>query len=123
MRHHVRMPAAQDQPSSAGPDALWRRIADDLVAAIRSGEYPVGAALPSTADLMSTYECSSSPVKAAISALRDAGIAEGRVGARVRVLKVPDAQWTPPSRTIHELLADLTARVERLERDQHRHDD
>ena len=115
------MPPAQDPP--LGPDALWRRIADDLVAAIRSGQYPVGAALPSTADLMSTYECSTTPAKAAIAALRDAGIAEGRVGARVRVLKVPAEDWAPASKTIHEVLADLTARVEMLERDAHRHDD
>ena len=116
------MPPTQDQPP-AGPDALWRRIADDLAGDIRSGRFPVGSALPSTADLMSVYQCSTSPVKAAVAALRDAGIAEGRVGGRVRVLKVPPADWSPVTPTIAEQLADLQRRVAELEQRSHRHDD
>jgi DNA-binding GntR family transcriptional regulator len=68
------------------PDALptehlsYRGIADDLTERIRSGEYPPGSRLPSTAQLAELYSVNRSTVVRAAGLLHDRGLVRGIQG-------------------------------------------
>lgn len=72
--------------------ARTRRVADELRAAIRSGEYRPGHQLPSTAVLKERYGVSNQTVQNALNVLRDEGLIEGRTGAGVFVRARPTVQ-------------------------------
>lgn len=59
----------------------YRRIADFLREAIRSGEYGPGDRLPGENDLMASYGVARMTVRQALGVLRDEGLAETRRGA------------------------------------------
>ncbi len=59
---------------------ISRRIVDDVRAQIRSGALKPGDRLPSIAGLQQQYECSDTPVKAALSTLHTLGLIEGHQG-------------------------------------------
>jgi GntR family transcriptional regulator len=59
----------------------WRDIADDLRAAIASGEYPPGAQVPSRSKLMTRYGVASQTVNNAINSLRAEGLVVGMPGS------------------------------------------
>jgi DNA-binding GntR family transcriptional regulator len=67
------------QTRATGPK--YRRIADDLLARIRSGEYPPGSQLPTKAKLMERYQVAINTVERAIDELRQAGFVETAQGA------------------------------------------
>jgi DNA-binding GntR family transcriptional regulator len=60
-------------------------MAEQLREKIKSGEYPAGTVLPSTAQLGAKYDVSASVVKAAISVLRSEGLVVGQQGKGVFV--------------------------------------
>jgi GntR family transcriptional regulator len=67
----------------------WRVIADDLRAAIRSGEYAPGAQIPSRSKLMTRYGVASQTVNNAVDALRAEGLVVGVPGSGLYVRTQP----------------------------------
>ncbi|EFL17436.1 GntR family transcriptional regulator [Streptomyces sp. C] len=63
----------------------YQRIADELRAAIRSGEYGPGDRLPGENDLMATYDVARMTARQALSVLQNEGLTEARKGAGVFV--------------------------------------
>lgn len=68
--------------SDAGAPALYRKVADDIKAAIADGEYPPNTRLPSEAELAQRYQVSRGTVRQAFAALRADGVIASRRGAR-----------------------------------------
>jgi GntR family transcriptional regulator len=79
-----------DQTRSGGPPS--RRIAADLRAAIRHGEYLPGHQLPSGSVLMQRYGVARQTVQHAVDLLRAEGLITGRAGAGVFVRPRPVIQ-------------------------------
>ena len=75
-----------------GPTSLYRKVADDLRAAIMAGEYPSGTRLPSESDLAERYSVSRGTIRQAFAALRADGVIASRRGARRIVLGGPQLQ-------------------------------
>ncbi|MEU5900512.1 GntR family transcriptional regulator [Streptomyces venezuelae] len=83
------------------PDALHRRIADDIRRRITAGEWRPGQALPSRADLAAAYHVHEQTMRLAYVLLRRTGILEGEERKRVVVAHPPavrtltdaDAAW------------------------------
>lgn len=59
---------------------VYRRIINDVRDQVGVGLLRPGDKLPSIAQLMRKYECSDTPVKAALGRLQDAGLLEGHQG-------------------------------------------
>lgn len=69
----------------------YQQVADDLRQKMASGELPVGAAIPSTAQMTRQYGVSSTVVRAAVSQLRSEGLLVGQPGKGVFVRALPGA--------------------------------
>lgn len=70
----------------AGEDPWkYERIADDLRARIRSGEYPPGSRLPSKSELKLQHGVSDGPVNEALKVLRGEGLIGSRQGSGIFV--------------------------------------
>jgi GntR family transcriptional regulator len=67
---------------------VYRKIIDDIRQQIVTGELRPGDKLPSISQLMEQYECSDTPVKAALGRLQDAGWLEGHQGRGVYVAAI-----------------------------------
>lgn len=75
--------------------ALHRVIGDELRARITDGRLPIGAALPSEAELCREFSVSRGPVRQALAALRAEGIIAGGQGAVAHVVgSVPTQSMT-----------------------------
>ena len=72
--------------------ALYRKVAEDIKAAIAGGEYPPNTRLPSEAELAQRYGVSRGTVRQAFAALRADGIIASRRGARRVVIGGPRVQ-------------------------------
>ena len=70
---------------------LYRRVAGDLVAAIRSGRYKAGDRLPAERDLAFEYNVSRPTVREAIITLEAQGVVAVRLGSGAYVLDAPHA--------------------------------
>jgi DNA-binding transcriptional regulator YhcF (GntR family) len=68
----------------------YQKIADELREQIAAGDLPVGAAVPSTAQLSSRYKVSVTVVRAAIRELREEGLVIGQPGKAVYVKATPE---------------------------------
>lgn len=66
--------------------ARHRQIADELRAAIRRGEFPIGSPLPSEGELVARHGVSRGTVRQAVAALEQDGLVAARQGARRVVL-------------------------------------
>jgi DNA-binding GntR family transcriptional regulator len=99
---------------AGGP--AYQQVADDLRRRIASAELPVGAAIPSTAKLSSTYGVSVTVVRAAVAQLRADGLVTGYPGKGVFVSSTPDAvaERTATVEVLARQVADLRAEVARL---------
>jgi len=75
---------------------VYRKIINDIRDQIESGDLKAGDKLPSIAELMQAYECSDTPVKAALGRLQDAGVLEGHQGRGVYVMGTPSAVSSSP---------------------------
>ncbi|AHH96746.1 GntR family transcriptional regulator [Kutzneria viridogrisea] len=71
---------------------LYRRVAEDIKAAIASGTYEAGARLPSESELAQRYGASRGTIRQAFAALRADGVISSRQGARRVVLGGPRVQ-------------------------------
>ncbi len=73
-------------------ESLYRKVADDIKAAIAAGAYPPGALLPSEAELAERYSVSRGTIRQAFAALRADGVISSRRGARRVVIGGPRVQ-------------------------------
>jgi GntR family transcriptional regulator len=72
--------------------ALYQKVAEDIKAAIASGEYPAAAKLPSESELAQRYGVSRGTIRQAFAALRADGVIASRRGARRVVFGGPRVQ-------------------------------
>lgn len=99
-RREARITATSGQP-------LYQEVAEELRAKIADGSYPVGSALPSTAQLMELYGVSLTVARAAVKELQTEGTAQGRQGKGVFVVQEPP---TPrPSAEFLEIRGQIDA--------------
>lgn len=98
------------------PPAKYRQIADDLRARIEGGEYPVGAQLPTKAELEDAYGAALGTVDNALAALRDTGLVETRHGAGTFVLRQhPDQTEAEQVGQMLRRLEDVSERLGKVE--------
>src|ERR1700749_3204372 len=72
--------------------SLYRKVAEDIKAAIAAGTYPANTKLPSESELAERYSVSRGTVRQAFAALRADGIIASRRGARRGVVGGPRVQ-------------------------------
>ena len=94
------MAADQEVPRSP---SLYRKVAEDLKAAIAAGGYAAGTRLPSEHELAERYSVSRGTVRQAFAALRADGVIASRRGAR-RVVS-PAVLRGPRTQSFGELLS------------------
>src|SRR5579859_3811666 len=82
---------AVGQGVSASP-SLYRKVADDIKAAIAAGGYAAGTRLPSESELAERYSVSRGTIRQAFAALRADGVIASRRGARRVVIGGPRVQ-------------------------------
>lgn len=68
----------------------YRQFAEILRSKILSGEYEIGARLPSEVDLMEEWDTSRTTVRQALAMIANEGLTESRKGSGVRVKDVSD---------------------------------
>jgi len=86
MAHSVSQPGSTTVPPT---HMSYRAIADDITARIKSGEYPPGAQLPSTAALAELYSVNRSTIVRAVGLLHERRLVEGIAGVGVFVVEGP----------------------------------
>ena len=74
------------------PPSLYRKVAEDIKAAIAAGGYAAGNRLPSESELAERYSVSRGTIRQAFAALRADGVIASRRGARRVVLGGPRVQ-------------------------------
>ena len=82
---------AVDQALSRSP-SLYRKVAEDIKAAIAAGGYAAGTRLPSESELAERYSVSRGTIRQAFAALRADGVISSRRGARRVVIGGPRVQ-------------------------------
>jgi DNA-binding GntR family transcriptional regulator len=83
----------------------YQQIADELMAAIRTGAYPVGVRLPTEIELCVRYGISRSTVREGLRQLRDAGLISRRRGIGTEVVaRTRPASYRQPTNSIADLL-------------------
>src|SRR6202020_3237964 len=80
-----------DQGVSRSP-SLYRKVAEDIKAAIAAGGYAAGTRLPSESELAQRYLVSRGTIRQAFAALRADGVIASRRGARRVVVGGPRVQ-------------------------------
>ncbi len=88
--HAARYASGLWQPN--GAHALYQKVAEDIKAAIASGEYPAAAKLPSENELAQRYGVSRGTIRQAFAALRADGVIASSRGARRVVFGGPRVQ-------------------------------
>ena len=78
-----------------GHDRLYQDLARNLLEALASGLYPVGARLPAERELALKYNVSRPTVREAIIALEVQGLVEVKVGSGAYVLRLPGKEDLP----------------------------
>ncbi len=73
---------AAEQEVAVRPPSLYRKVAEDIKAAIAAGEAAAGSRLPSESELAERYSVSRGTIRQAFAALRADGIIASRRGAR-----------------------------------------
>src|ERR1700760_4359241 len=86
------MTADQEVPRVPGSPSLYRKVAEDIKAAIAAGGYAAGTRLPSEHELAERYSVSRGTIRQAFAALRADGVIAPRRGARRVVVGGPRVQ-------------------------------
>jgi DNA-binding GntR family transcriptional regulator len=98
---------AEKRPAPA-PDAdapRYQQVARELKSAITSGRYPIGARLPTEAELCERFTISRFTAREAVRLLATAGLVTRRQRAGTVVVARPDeARYTPTLSSINDLL-------------------
>ncbi len=93
----------------------YRRIADDLRARIKSGEYPADSRLPTKAELMAHYKAALSTVDHAIEELRKQGYADTVQGVGTFARQPPpDSEHSAEYIAVMQQVAEISQEVKRL---------
>ena len=79
-------------PEAARSPSLYRKVAEDIKAAIAAGDYAAGTRLPSEHELAERYSVSRGTIRQAFAALRANGVIASRRGARRVVVGGPRVQ-------------------------------
>jgi len=79
-------------PAVSRSPSLYRKVAEDIKAAIAAGGYAAGTRLPSEAELAERYSVSRGTIRQAFAALRADGVIASRRGARRVVIGGPRVQ-------------------------------
>ncbi|MEU0852526.1 GntR family transcriptional regulator [Streptomyces flaveolus] len=99
----------------------YQRIVQDVRAKIGKGLYSPGTKLPSTRELADEYSVAPGTVQRALSELRIAGLIYSHQGRGSFVTetasKSTDDSTARALEALQEQVQDLTARIERIERD------
>jgi len=98
-----------------GPE--YKRLMDQIRSKIISGEYPVGAMIPSTAELKETTGLSVTVVRRAVGQLEIDGILEGHPGKGVYVKALPadvDGEHSAEYIAVMQQVAEVSQEVEQL---------
>jgi GntR family transcriptional regulator len=82
---------AADQAVARSP-SLYRKVAEDIRAAIAAGDHAAGTRLPSENELSERYSVSRGTIRQAFAALRADGVIASRRGVRRMVLGGPRVQ-------------------------------
>jgi GntR family transcriptional regulator len=80
----------------------YQHVADDLRQRISDGRLPVGSQLPTVAQLMQSYDVSSTVIKSAINQLKTANIVIGQQGKGVYVRQLYRAFLSTPMAALAE---------------------
>lgn len=80
------MASAEAEPDADSPRTLHGKLAEQLLARIRSGEWPVGSTLPSDAQLVSETGVSRHTLRHTLRTLQESGFIERRQGAPSKVV-------------------------------------
>lgn len=78
--------ASARRPASPGLPAEVRRVADDLLARVVTGQYPAGLRLPSEPAIAAELGCGRSTVREALRHLAGLGVVQSRRGSGATVL-------------------------------------
>lgn len=93
----VAAPAAEGTP-------LYQQVANDLIAAIRNGTYPVGSLLPTESDLCERFGVSRYTVREALRQLTRLGLVSRRQGSGTQVeADAPAPTYSQAMRSLSEL--------------------
>jgi len=96
--------AARHEEPAGGPDPRYQQIARELKAAIVRGQYPVGARLPTEAELCARFEISRFTAREAVRLLATAGLVTRRQRAGTVVIALPgEARYTPTLASLNDL--------------------
>lgn len=112
----MKPPQSARHGAVVGDQPRYQRVADELIAGIAAGRYPVGDLLPTEMELCALYGISRSTVREALRRVRDAGLISRRRRTGTKVIaQTPPAVYRQPTNSIRDLLqyADET-RVEIL---------
>jgi GntR family transcriptional regulator len=104
---------------SVQPKTLHGRLADNFTHRIRSGQWPVGASLPSEKELCEENQVSRHTLRHALKTLQDLGLIDRRQGAASKVISCnPPRVYSQDFNTLREVLRypRNTYRENRLER-------
>jgi DNA-binding GntR family transcriptional regulator len=92
-------------PAAEADTPRYQQVARDLKAAIKSGRYPIGARLPTEAELCERFSISRFTAREAVRLLATAGLVTRRQRAGTVVVALPDeARYTPTLASINDLL-------------------
>jgi GntR family transcriptional regulator len=86
-------------------NALYSRLALELIADIREGKYPIGSFLPTDSEFSAQYELSRHTVREALRVLTANGMIRRRAGVGTIVTATEPATRTERWTTLQELLA------------------
>ena len=97
-------PAAKKKAAAASDDPRYLQIAHELKAAIVDGRYPVGARLPTEAELCERFDISRFTAREAVRVLSSAGLVTRRQRAGTVVIALPgEARYTHTLASLDDL--------------------
>ncbi|MFI6563790.1 GntR family transcriptional regulator [Streptomyces sp. NPDC050534] len=76
---------------------VWRQVAAAIETRIASGEYPVGARVPSVVELSNDFGIAASTAQKALAHLKSEGLIRAEVGLGSFVAKRPAEEPEPPA--------------------------
>jgi DNA-binding GntR family transcriptional regulator len=95
----------QKRPGAPSGGKLYRQVADQLLARIKSGKIAIGDALPPEPELAQQYEVSRHTMREALRILRELGVVDRRPGAGTVVkARAPQPAYVQVIRSPSELL-------------------
>jgi DNA-binding GntR family transcriptional regulator len=99
------MGSADSQLSSVQAKTLHGRLTEDFIHRIRSGEWPVGSALPSEKELCEQTQVSRHTLRHTLQTLQNRGLIDRRQGAASRVIScTPPKVYSQDFNTLRDVL-------------------